>query len=238
MKNLKAMNYSEILSSFDVGQGKTSDIPAYASFEDGTLIYESHVAEVTQEWVKAFALMTLRNNVKDQPEERKARLFKAFNEGRLSLNHNVNSEKKTVKQPLDGHYLTSTEYLENCVKLAVSVDTVQAIFDLVKGVTTSQTKQELLDTLQSVSDLIITQEQLQTAAIMEEKEQNFNKVKTELNGYATLKFISETKIMASVKPADLDNVINTFTSLGYVQTDVKFDQSTMTMQLYVDNEKV
>lgn len=237
MKNLKDMNTVELLTSFNVGQGKTVELPTFASIEGNVLKYNGLTANVTSAWKDAILLMHTNNLLKDQPSQRQEKLFAAYNESRLSLNHNPNQDGKTVK-PIAGHVLTSTEYLHNCVKLAANVDTLESIYDLVTSVTSSQTKAELLDVLTAIQGFIVTDSQRSTIEVLAAKEESFNKVKETFKDVATLKFLSETKIQATVKLEELKNVTAKFAELGYVQYDVQFDQATMSMNLFVDNEKV
>jgi hypothetical protein len=87
------MTTSELLTSFNTGQGKTNAIPEFASIDNGVVSYNSLTANVSQSWLEAFVLMNLHKDLKDASTDRQEKLFKAYNEGRLSLNHSTSSQK-------------------------------------------------------------------------------------------------------------------------------------------------
>jgi hypothetical protein len=241
MNAYKEMTTPELLSSFNCGQGKTSAITKFANIANGVLTYNSLNAEVTTSWLEAFVLMNLHRDLKDSSDERQARLFKVYNEGRLSLNHSLSDDTAPkTKTPLMGHVLTANEYYNNCLKLAANFETVKSINLIVLDALndTTATKQSLVDTLAKIQTFIINDTQEVTFNQMVEKEQNFEKVKTEVSGFAELIYLSETKIKAIVKPVNLDTVITSFTALGYVQQSVEFDSRTMSMVCVFDNETV
>jgi hypothetical protein len=240
MKTLKAMSTIELLSSFNVGQGKTVDLPNFASIENGVIKYNNLEANVSPEWQQAYLLMQLHKEVKDASTERQEKLFSAYNEGRLALTHNLVEGTVTSKKPLPGHVLTSSEYLQNCFAIAANVENIISIYNDANAVLQSvnPTKADLTAVLTAIVNTIVTDTQKATMQVLADKEIAFEKVKTELSEFAELVFLSETKIKAIVKPANLDTVINKFTSLNYVQQSVDFDSKTMSMVCVFDNEKV
>jgi hypothetical protein len=236
------MTASELLTSFNTGQGKTNSIPEFASIDNGVVSYNNLTANVSQSWLEAFALMNLHKDLKDASTDRQEKLFKAYNEGRLSLNHSTSDDTAPKsKTALTGHVLTSNEYYDNCIKLAATYEVISALnFDMLNALSSEKsiTKQQLIDLIKSMQERIVNDTQQTTFRVMVDKEANFEKVKTELSELATLTFISETKIKAVIKPANLDNVINKFTELNYVQSSVEFDVKSMSMIAVFDNEKV
>src|SRR5574343_469838 len=107
VKSFLEMNTVELLESFNSGQGKTVDLPSFASFsDDNTITYNGMSATVTEAWTKAYVLMQLHSALKDAPADRQAKVFSAYGEGRLALTHRHGEPSK----PVSGNYLTSEEY--------------------------------------------------------------------------------------------------------------------------------
>jgi len=239
MKTLNTANYVEILSSFNLGQGKTVDLPKIASFDGNTIVYDGVSATITNDWLQAFTLMSINNLVKDKPNSYLIKLFGAYNDCRLSLNHSLEDNASKVKTPLKGHVMTSDEYTTSIFVKAATPDTVKSIYDLTQSVSTNSSKAELTDVINQIAGLIFTLEQFEALQVLQAKEAEFVKVKDTFKDRAELTFMSETQIKVVVSIANMPSVVTDFTTLGYVQNEsVTFDNKTMTMTLYFDNEKI
>jgi hypothetical protein len=230
MKTLKEMNSVELLTSFNVGQGKTVELPTFASVDAETVKYNGLSATVTQAWKDSMLLMAIHSNLKDAPSQRQEKLFDAYNEGRLSLNHNLESDG--VKKPLTGHYLTATEYKANCLKLNANVDTFTAIEQLVNGIASTSTKDSLMQVIASIARLVITDVQLTTFNTLSAKEAIFSTVQNELEAIGgKVTIVNDTTIKVNVAVSNVDNALKVLTELQFKQTNADFDAKTMSIAL-------
>jgi hypothetical protein len=234
MKNFKDMSTVELLSSFAVGQGKTSELPSFTSLEDGQLNYSGLSANVSQAWIESFVLMNLHSNLKDRNPEQQAKLFSAYNDGRLSLNHTVESNSTGNKKPLGGHYLTSEQYYSNMVKLSTNVETVENILSTVKEalLNTKATKDELISALFTIRDSITPPDKLEVFYTLQEKEEKFNLLKEQFASLdVNLTIVSDNSFKVNVKPALMDNTVIEAGKNGYNVEKVDFNPATMSMDI-------
>jgi len=242
MKTLNQMNTVELLTSFDLGQGKTVDLPNFASIEsDGEQVfikYNEFNATVTPQWRDAYTLMQLHRDLKDAPSQRQEKLFQAYSEGRLSLNHNVSNDG-SVKKPLSGHYLTSSEYKANCFKLNATPDTLQQIDAITSIVNGNSTKEALQKALIDIRKLVITDSQAVTIANLSEKEQVFAAVQNDLEAIgAKVTMVNDTTIKVSISVSSVDKAITVCSGLEFKQTNADFDAKTMSIVLTMEKETV
>lgn len=234
MKTFKDMDTVELLTSFSVGQGKTNEIPNFASIEAGNLKYGQLQATISQSWLESFALMNLHSNLKDRNPEQQAKLFAAYNEGRLSLNHTVESTSTGGKKPLGGHYLTSEQYYSNMVKLSANVETVESILTVVKEAlgNTKGTKDDLITALFTIRDAITPPDKLETFYTLQEKEEKFNLLKEQFASLdVNLTIVSDNSFKVNVKPALMDSTVVEAGKNGYNVEKVDFNPSTMSMDI-------
>jgi hypothetical protein len=237
MKTLKEMNSVELLTSFNVGQGKTVELPTFASVDNETVKYNGLTAVVTQAWKDSMLLMAIHSNLKDAPSQRQEKLFDAYNEGRLSLNHNLESDG--VKKPLSGHYLTAAEYKANALKLNANVDTIASIEQLVNGVSSTSTKDSLMQVISAIARLAFTDEQLTTFNTLSAKEAVFSTVQNEvesIGGKVTI--INDTTIRVNISVSNVDITLKVLTDLHFKQVNADFDSKTMSIALTMVKEAV
>jgi hypothetical protein len=237
MKTLKEMNSIELLTSFNVGQGKTVELPSFASVNDETVRYDGLTATVTQAWKDSMLLMAIHSNLKDAPSQRQEKLFDAYNEGRLSLNHNLESDG--VKKPLTGHYLTASEYKANALKLNANVDTITAIEALVNNVSSTSTKDSLMQVISSIARLVFTDEQLTTFNTLSAKEAIFSTVQNELEAIGgKVTIVNDTTIKVNISVSSVDIALKVLTDLQFRQNNADFDAKTMSIVLTMIKESV
>lgn len=231
MKTFKEMNTVELLSSFAVGQGKTNEIPNFTSLEAGQLKYNNLTANVSQAWIESFVLMNLHSNLKDRTKEQQAKLFTAYGEGRLSLNHNL--ETSSNKKPLAGHYLTSDEYHNNMVKLSTTVENVDSILTIVNdALNNSKTKDELTTALFTIHNIIAPPEKMEVFYTLQDKEEKFNLLKEQFASLdVNLTIVSDTSFRVNVKPGLVDSVVIEANKNGYNVEKVDFNPNTMSMDI-------
>ena len=233
MKTLKDMNSVELLTSFNVGQGKTVELPSFASVADETVKYNGLSATVTQAWKDSMLLMAIHSNLKDAPSQRQQKLFDAYNEGRLSLNHNLESD--SVKKPLTGHYLTASEYKNNCLKLNANIDTLTAIETLVNNISSTATKESLNQVIAAISRLVISDEQLTTFNTLAEKEAIFSTVQNELEAIGgKVTIINDTTIKVNISVSSVDIALKVLTELQFKQVNADFEVKTMSIALTME----
>jgi hypothetical protein len=237
MKTLNEMNSKELLTSFDLGQGKTVDLPTFASVDGTTIRYNGLSANVTEAWKDAYLLMQLHRDLKDAPSQRQEKLFDAYSEGRLSLNHNVSNDS-TVKKPLAGHYLTSAEYKANCFKLNATPDTLQQIDTTIASISSNSTKESLLKVISEIASLVVTDTQRATINTLREKEQVFAAVQNELEAIgAKVTIVNDTTIKVSIAVGNVDKAITVCSDLAFKQTNADFDAKTMSIVLTMEKEQ-
>jgi hypothetical protein len=232
MKNFKEMSNVELLTSFNSGQGKTMEIPSFASLENGTLKYGQLTANVSPAWQEAYILMQLHSGLKDRNPDQQGKLFAAYNEGRLSLNHT--SESKPTKT-LDNHYLSSEDYLNNVIHLSGNKNTVNAILELVESVLSDSkaTKEQLLATLTDVKNTILPVDKLQVYETLKAKEERFETIADEFIELdnTVINILSDNSFKISIKPAitSMDNAVKLAAENGFSVEKVDFNPTTMTM---------
>lgn len=234
MKTFKEMNTVELLSSFAVGQGKTSELPNFASLEAGSLKYGQLQATVSQAWIESFVLMNLHSNLKDRNPEQQAKLFAAYNDGRLSLNHTVESTTTGNKKPLGGHYLTSEQYYSNMVKLSTNVENVESILTVVKEAIANSkaTKDDLITALFTIRDSITPPDKLEVLYTLQDKEEKFNLLKEQFASLdVNLTIVSDNSFKVNVKPALMDSTVVEAGRNGYNVEKVDFNPATMSMDI-------
>lgn len=234
MKNFKDMSTTELLTSFSVGQGKTSELPNFTSLDNGSLKYGQLAATVSQAWIESFVLMNLHSNLKDRNPEQQAKLFAAYNDGRLSLNHTVESTTSGTKKPLGGHYLTSEQYYSNMVKLSTTVENVDAILSVVKEAigNTKVTKDDLITALFTIRDSITPPDKLEVFYTLQDKEEKFNLLKEQFASLdVNLTIVSDNSFKVNVKPALMDSAVVEAGKYGYNVEKVDFNPTTMSMDI-------
>lgn len=234
MKSIKEMNASELLQSFNVGQGKTNELPDIASInkvDDSNiqLSYDGNSANVTQSWLEAFSLMQLHRELKDLPVERQEKVMTNYNAGFLSLNHRLNNEKSDSK-PITGHYLTSESYLSNAFKINANADILQSIFAIANGKFDS--KADFSAAMQSISKLCLTETQQTTYESLVTKEQTIKQVKEDvLTVVDNFTLLSETEFKVSVNPSDLTKVVETAGKHSFDVKDADFNKISFKMDV-------
>lgn len=234
MKNFKDMTTNELLTSFAVGQGKTNEIPNFASLEAGELKYSGLTANVSQSWIESFVLMNLHSNLKDRLPEQQAKLFAAYNEGRLSLNHSIETATSSNKKPLAGHYLTSEQYYANMVKLSTTVENIETILSTVKEAISNNkaTKDELISALFTIHNIITPPEKLEVFYTLQDKEEKFNLLKEQFASLdVNLVIVSDTSFKVNVKPSLMDSTVIEAGKNGYNVEKVDFNATTMSMDI-------
>jgi hypothetical protein len=181
--------------------------------------------------------MQLHRDLKDAPSQRQEKLFQAYSEGRLSLNHNISNDG-SVKKPLAGHYLTSAEYKANALKLNANVDTLTAIQDLANSVSSASTKDSLMQTIVSIARLVFSDEQLTTFSTLSEKEAIFSTVQSDLEAIgAKVTIVNDTTIKVSVPVSSVDKALAICSGLAFKQINADFDAKTMSIVLTMEKEQ-
>lgn len=230
MKTFKEMTNVELLTSFNSGQGKTLEIPNFASLENGTLKYGQLTANVTPAWQEAYVLMQLHSGLKDRTPEQQAKLFTAYNEGRLSLNHTSDSKES---KPMANHYLTSEDYLNNVIHLSGNKNTVTTILELVESVLSDSkaTKEQLLTTLTDIKNTILPVSKLEVYETLKAKEEKFQTIADEFIELeqTVVSIISDNSFKVSVKPAIMDAAVKLAAENGFTVEKVDFNANTMSM---------
>lgn len=234
MKTIKQMTASELLQSFNVGQGKTNELPDIASInkvDDSNiqLAYDGNSANVTQSWLEAFSLMQLHRELKDLPVERQEKILANYNAGFLSLNHRISGEKPETK-PLAGHYLTSDSYLANAFKLNANPDAMQSIFSIATGKFDS--KADFAAAMEAISKLCLTDVQASTYYTLIEKEKAIKQVKEDiLTLVDNFNLLSETEFKVSVNPSELTKIVETAGKHSFDVKDADFNKTSFKMDV-------
>src|SRR5574343_437973 len=215
VKSFLEMNTVELLESFNSGQGKTVDLPSFASFsDDNTITYNGMSATVTEAWTKAYVLMQLHSALKDAPVDRQSKVFSAYGEGRLALTHRHGEASK----PLTGHYLTSEDYYANMVRQSATYDNVNTIIELVTTAINNPktTKESLLQTLQAIETLITPTPKMDVYVTLREKEEALNSIKATLADLVSdITLTSEKSFTVSVTSANIDKVVSLAVEKGF-----------------------
>lgn len=192
---------SALLKDWDSGQGKTNELADIASLENNQLSYNGYSVEVTPVWQEAALVMYLHKELKTKPESKQRAMLDIFAQNRLSDNHKFDDtgNKPVLSKPLPNHYLSSDKQRSNYFDL-VEVDTVVSIYEVLSGVNSSMTKDNLLTLIKSVKELIITADQAEALAILEAKESALIDARTKLEdvGCTDITFTSETSLTAIV----------------------------------------
>ena len=238
MKTFKQMNAIELLTSFDNGQGKTNELPAISSLDNETLTYNGMTAQVTPAWQQAYILMQVNKDLKDRASDKQASLISAWNEGRLTMNHNtsIGTDTKASKKPLVGHVLTSESYYNNLFTIAASGELLQSIYRLATNVSESTNKADLLAKLGTIANSIVTVDQMQVYHTIEAKEAAIKTVVNKLKeaGMDAIRLLSETQLVGNVALASIGAVQACLEEVGYTEVNASFDPLTKTMLLMVD----
>jgi hypothetical protein len=190
---------SDLLKDWDSGQGKTNELADIASLENNQLTYNSYTVEVTPVWQEAALVMYLHKELKTKPENKQKAMLELFSQNRLSDNHKFDdgTVKPVLSKPLPNHYLSSDKQRSNYFEL-VEADTVASIYHLLADANSSTTKDSLLALIKSAKELIITESQAESLAILEAKEGALIEARTKLEeiGCVDVKFTSETSLTA------------------------------------------
>lgn len=189
---------SELLASNSIGIGKTDHIPAIATLQDNSLVYNGFSVTVSPVWVESYALMSVHTKLKDLPNHKQQELLLAFSENRLALTHKFDSSP-VVKTAIKGHYKTSDDLLSSYFAL-VDATTIQDLFNLLLTVKDGMTKDVILDIIKSARDMIVSPEQLQAVTDLEAKEKGLilGRNTLETAGCFNINFTSDKQIEASV----------------------------------------
>ena len=220
MSNLKNMTGTELLLSFDNGQGKTFELPNTTRIEttsEGQLVYRygHYSANVSQGWVEAQAVLMLNKDLKTKADNVISETLALFEAGFLGANHKTAVEKSPADKPvakvktaITGHYLTSDEMLDNYFKLT-SFEQVKAVFELLSSLNDKKTKEELLKVISACKHLLVTSEQLQAVQVLQDKERGLllGKNALETLGCSEVKFISDTRLSALCSYRNYDDVL-------------------------------
>lgn len=231
MNTVKELNTIELLQSFSMGQGKTSELANIASINkvdnNFQLSYDGHSAVVNQSWLEAYLIMQLHRELKDLDISRQDKVMTNYNAGFLSLNHRISS--KTTK-PIEGHYLTSDSYLTNAFKLNCNATVLQSIFAIANGKFDS--KADFSSAMQAISRLCLTETQQSTYETLVTKEQTIKQVKeailTIVNNFTLL---SETEFKVSVSPSELNKLVETAGKHEYDVKDADFNKTSFKMDV-------
>lgn len=196
---MKTFNTSaELLASNSIGIGKTDHIPAIATLQDNSLVYNGFSVTVSPVWVESYALMSVHTKLKDLPNHKQQELLLAFSENRLALTHKFDTAP-VVKTAVAGHYLSSDALLSSYFS-KVSAETVQELFTALNSANASMTKDNLLALITSAKALIVTPDQLQAVTDLEAKEKGLilGRNTLETAGCFDVSFTSDKQIKASV----------------------------------------
>ena len=197
---MKTFNTStDLLKDWDSGQGKTNELADIASLENNQLSYNGYSVEVTPVWQEAALVMYLHKELKTKPENKQKAMLELFSQNRLSDNHKFDdgTVKPVLSKPLPNHYLSSDKQRSNYFEL-VEADTVASIYYLLADASSSTTKENLLALIKRAKELIITESQAESLAILEAKESALIDARTKLEeiGCVDVKFTSETSLTA------------------------------------------
>ena len=220
MSNLKNMTGTELLLSFDNGQGKTFELPNTTRIEttsEGQLVYRygHYSANVSQGWVEAQAVLMLNKDLKTKADNVISETLALFEAGFLGANHKTAVEKSPADKPvakvktaITGHYLTSDEMLDNYFKL-VEFEQVKAVFELLSSLNDKKTKEELLKVISACKHLLVTSEQLQAVQVLQDKERGLilGKNALETLGCSDIQYVSDTRLSALCNYRNYDDVL-------------------------------
>jgi hypothetical protein len=191
---------SDLLRDWDSGQGKTNELADIASLSDNRLSYNGYTVEVTPVWQEAALVMYLHKELKTKPENKQRAMLDIFAQNRLSDNHKFDDgtgAKPVLSKPLPNHYLSSDKQRSNYFAL-VEAETIASIYHLLADANSSTTKDSLLALIKRAKELIITESQAESLAILEAKEGALIEARTKLEavGCTDITFISETSLTA------------------------------------------
>jgi hypothetical protein len=193
-------NSTDLLKNWDSGQGKTSELADLASLSNNQLTYDGYTVEVSTVWQEAALIMYMHKELKTKPVDKQRAMLDIFSQGRLSDNHKFDAgNKPAVAKPLPNHYLSSVDLRANYFELT-EVNTVASVYQLLTEVNGSMTKDKLIALIESARELIISADQAETLAILQDKESALSEARTKLEavGCSEVKFISETSLSAIV----------------------------------------
>lgn len=161
------MTIKEILASNNNGQGKTNLIAESANIVGEVITFNNieYTVRAELQAAKLLQYFSRENNPADVLETLQTGYLGKLHQ--KTMENDQGKDKKTdVSKALN--ILTSEEYLNNCLKLAV-VDTVKLYNDLLMFGEKS-TKVELLEFVASLRNSLVTMEQNETYKVMREKE--------------------------------------------------------------------
>lgn len=199
---------AELLKDWDSGQGKTAELADIASLQDNVLTYNGYSVPVSEVWQEAALVMYLHKELKNKSLDKQRLTLDIFSQGRLSDNHKFeDTVKKTVSEPIAGHYQTSAQLRSNYFAL-VEAESIASIYELLAKADSSMTKDSLLSVVKSAKELIITVEQATCLATLESKESALLEAQTllETAGCFEVTFTSEKQLTASVPFAKADTL--------------------------------
>lgn len=192
---------TDLLKDWDSGQGKTNELADFASLSDNQLSYNGYSVEVTPVWQEAALVMYLHKELKTKPDNKQRAMLDIFAQNRLSDNHKFDDagNKPVLSKPLPNHYLSSDKQRSNYFALT-EAEIIADIYKLLNDADSSMAKDSLLALIKSVKELIITEEQAQSLAILEAKESALIEAREKLEavGCSEVTFTSETTLTAIV----------------------------------------
>ena len=165
------MNVQQILASNNNGQGKTNLI-AESSNIVGDVITFNNVDYTVRTELQAAKLLQYFSR-----ESNPAEVLETLQAGYLGKLHQKTMENGGESKPSEQvkRLLTADEYKANCLKL-VSVDTVKLYSEL-ETFSDKSTKNELLQFVLDLRRSLMTEEQFETWALMNQKEESINALK-------------------------------------------------------------
>jgi hypothetical protein len=151
----------------------------------------------------------------------------------------ANTTVNKTAQPLPGHYLTATEYKNNCLKLNATLSTLQQIDTLVNSVASTSTKDNLLQVISAIARLVISDSQNATYDTLLDKEIVFIQVQNNLEAIGCkVTIVNDTTIKVSAAMDSVSKAIEVCNSLAFVQTAADFNAASMTIVLTMVKQAV
>ena len=233
---------NQVLSSNNLGGGKTSEVVKtifYTDETETTLNLNGTLLPVQPYAGNVQLVKIISDYGKSATTDKLIEYATAVCSGYVNLFHmkqgttEATSDDKTINPMASPKkLLTSSEYRENCFKLAVPpIDTLLHLQEIAGKKDT--TKQALIDAINQLVNNYFTEEQEATYENMLAEEtklaEQFKLLTAE--SFTDIKRVSETVFSASIKLSLADNV-GRLESLGYTLKDVQTDLSTMSLTVF------
>ena len=224
------------------GGGKTDAITGnifFTNVEETELSVNGKLFPVVPYAGNVQLIYTISKEAKGRTQEKFFEYVEAVTAGYVNLFHQNQGTTEatsddTASNPMASpkKLLTSSEYRENCFKLAVPpIDTLLHLQEIAGKKDT--TKQALIDAINELVNNYFTEEQAGTYENMLEEEtklaEQFKLLTAE--SFTDIKRVSETVFSASIKLSLADNV-GRLDKLGYTLKDVQTDLSTMSLTVF------